>query len=279
MHLIDIVGIAGSGKSTVGRHLNWQLAAATLAPGEEPSVGTAEAEKITHLERLCHTLRRPSLVILAARLSGIRSTAWSLRKAFFSHLASLLRRSILLERAARANQPYLVIPQGLIAQLRPSPAEAIAILPQRLRPSVVLELCAPAHECLARKILREKPVRKPILGKHSVHGEVLYAELRHGFTHEQAFLLLEKWNERFCVPKLHKHALQEISRSVEEQIAGAESTSDSTGERPRRLAVSKHTVTGVTWIRIDNSEGVAPSKAARQARELVLSLGTEDSSS
>lgn len=269
--VVDIVGSAGSGKSTIARLLHAELVTAMLRSGGEPLVGHAEAERVTHAERVLHGLKHPGLVIVAARLVKIRKATWSARDAFLRNLASLLRRSIMLERAARAGQPFLVIPQGLVFQLRSDPDEGLARVPQRLRPSVVVDLHVPPHEGLARVITRQKPVDNLITAQQRERGQAVYAMLRTGLAADTAVHLIAQWNRRFCSPQISVETVAELCKRVEQQLPTDRPTSTPLSHSKFHVNLSTTYAAGVPWLAVNNSDHKKPLCVVHKIRATLLS--------
>lgn len=269
--VVDIVGSAGSGKSTIARLLNEELATAMLGPGSEASVGYAESERVTHAHRWLHVLTHPGVAIVAVRLIRVRPSKWSARKAFFGHLASLLRRSILLERATRAGQPFLVIPQGLVFQLRSDADEGLARVPLRLRPSAVVDLHVPPHERLARLITRQKPVHDLVTAQRQERGQAVYTTLRTGFAADTAVDLLAQWSKRFCSPQLSVDSIAELCEKVEQQLPTDGPTSTPLSHSRFHAAMSTTYTAGVPWYSVNNGGQKTPQCVVQEIRDMLLS--------
>lgn len=268
--IVDIVGPGGSGKSTIASLLNKELAARMLRPTSEAKVGHAESEEITHWNRGLHAIRHPDLVIVATRLVRIRRANRSKSKAFLSHLSSLLRRSILLERSLRSGQPFLVIPQGLISQLLTEPDEGLAKIPQRIQPSVVVELEVPPHEYQAREITRDKPVREPLTTHQSEHAQAVYSRLRQGFETDEASELLSRWNAKYCSPALPSEALSETIDAFERELSRSgreEAPSRSVGSQ---IEYPHKRVAGVPWMKFDNRSHLSPLIVASRIGDALI---------
>jgi len=268
--IIDIVGTAGTGKSTIADVLQQELADATLGPGEQPSVGVAESERVTHIERAAHLVRYPCLLLAAVRMAPIRKRKWSAGEAFTNHLVSLLRRSVLLRRASRAGQPFLVVPQGIIFQLRANPEVGIAKLPRRLRPSAVIELRVPPHERLARRINRDKEAREEIRTQQVERGRQVYSRLREGYDGHRAKALLERWNQRFCSPALSEDELSSIRREVETHLLPVSTPPGEIKDEDTDAVIEERQVAGVLWLEVMNDDKRSPRSVAVAIRERLV---------
>lgn len=261
MPLIELAGASGVGKTTVAPLLARRLREAL---GEDCVAALPEKDQPRQRRHWRHFQRRlwlalhPRHLLTAWRLSR-REPVIARARAWFDLVSTLGIGRSCLDRGARV----ALVDQGV---LRLSlTAGHVPHIPGELLPDLVLQLVADPATLEQRRILRAKAKLARLHGEERLHGAARSRDRLAALPPERRGELLAQFNTKFCEPPLNEAELAEV-------LAGRVAVPQ---EPPRVGRCDPATCAalearGVTWRRIDNSEGRQLEDVVEDALQAVL---------